>query len=216
MIAACNRCGRNPDTVRLVAVSKTVGADTIRQVIEAGAAILGESYIQEAREKHEILAGHPVSWHFIGHLQANKAKYAVKLFDLIHSVDSLRLAVELDHEARKIQKIQNVLIQINIGHEISKSGIELESAESLIRDISKLSGVSVNGLMVIPPFFADPGKVRPFFKKLRILRDSLQMKNISEIALNELSMGMTGDFETAIEEGATLVRIGTAIFGERN
>jgi PLP dependent protein len=211
----CIRCGRDSGAVRLVCVTKTMSAETVRLAIHAGAGLFGENYIQEARDKCGSLATFPVSWHFIGHLQTNKAKYAVKLFDLIHTVDSFRLATELDREARKIGKVQNILIQVNIGKEASKSGIAAESAETLIRSLSALSNLSVRGLMVIPPFFDEPERVRPYFSGLRELRDSLKNLNISGIRLNELSMGMTGDFEAAIEEGATLVRIGTAIFGER-
>ena len=211
----CARMGRDPRTVRLVSVTKTMGPETVRLAIQAGAVLFGENYIQEAREKCEILAPYPVSWHFIGHLQSNKARYAVRLFDLIHSVDSLRLATELDREARKIGKVQKILIQINIGNEASKSGIAAESAETLMRSLSGFSNISVQGLMVIPPFFDEPERVRPYFRGLRELRDSLMKSAMGGISLDELSMGMTGDFEAAIEEGATLVRIGTAIFGER-
>lgn len=215
ILETCKRCGRDPGTVRLVAVSKTVPVETIQNAIEAGVGILGENYIQDAREKCRALADYPVFWHFIGHLQTNKAKYAVRLFELIHTVDSFRLAAELDREARKIEKVQKILIQINIGKETSKSGIDPESAESLVRSISNLTNLSVQGLMVIPPFFDEPEMVRPYFRELRNLRDFLQAEGISGVRMDELSMGMTGDFEAAIEEGATLVRIGTAIFGER-
>jgi pyridoxal phosphate enzyme (YggS family) len=212
----CVRCGRDAAAVRLVCVTKTMDVDTVRLAIQAGAGLFGENYIQEARDKCRMLAAYPVSWHFIGHLQSNKARYAVKLFDLIHTVDSLRLAAELDREARKIGKVQRVLIQVNIGKEAAKSGIDAESAGSLIRDIGSFSNLSVQGLMTIPPFFDEPERVRPFFRGLRELRDALNLSGIAGDCLHELSMGMTGDFEAAIEEGATLVRIGTAIFGERS
>ncbi|MFH0996723.1 MAG: YggS family pyridoxal phosphate-dependent enzyme [Pseudomonadota bacterium] len=211
----CIRCGRDPGAVRLVCVTKTMSAESVRLAIQAGAVLFGENYIQEARQKCETLATYPVSWHFIGHLQTNKARYAVKLFDLIHTVDSLRLAAELDREARKIGKVQKILIQVNIGKEASKSGVDAESAETLLQSLSVFPNISVRGLMVIPPFFDEPERVRPYFRGLCELRDSLDKPDISGIGLNELSMGMTGDFEAAIEEGATLVRIGTAIFGER-
>ncbi len=211
----CTRCGRDSNAVRMVAVTKTVSAETVRVAIQAGVVLFGENYIQEAREKCGMLAEYPVSWHFIGHLQTNKAKYAVKLFDLIHTVDSLRLATELDREARKIGKVQKILIQVNIGKEASKSGIDAESAEMLIRSLAAFPNLSVRGLMVIPPFFDEPERVRPHFRGLWELRDSLNKSGIAGVSLDELSMGMTGDFEAAIEEGATMVRIGTAIFGER-
>jgi pyridoxal phosphate enzyme (YggS family) len=212
---AANRCGRDPSTVRLVAVSKTVMIDRVKEAIEAGITVFGENYVQEAREKFNQLATYPVSWHFIGHLQSNKAKYAVRLFDLIHSVDSLKLAGELNKQAQKNAKIQNILIQINISKESSKSGADAETALDLLDKISRLENLSVKGLMTMPPFFDDPERARPYFSALRNLRDRIRQKTPPEIALDELSMGMTGDFEVAIEEGATLVRIGTAIFGER-
>ena len=208
--------GRDPETIRLVTVSKTVPADRVREAIEAGATILGENYIQEAREKINTLSSYPVSWHFIGHLQTNKAKYAVRLFDLIQTVDTLKLAHELNKQAKKINKIQQILIQVNIGLERTKSGVYAKDAQSLIKDISYLENLSVKGLMTIPPFFNSPKKVRPYFSALRNLRDQIKKENISNASMDELSMGMTGDFEVAIEEGATLVRIGTAIFGKRN
>jgi len=212
---AAVRCGRDPSAVRLVAVSKTVPVDRVKAAIEAGVTVLGENYIQEAREKFNRLATYPVSWHFIGHLQSNKAKYAVRLFDLIHSVDSLKLARELNKQAQKNAKTQNVLIQINISKESSKSGANTETVLDLINQVRHLESLSVKGFMTMPPFFNDPEKARPYFSALRNLRDRIRQAAAPEITLDELSMGMTGDFEVAIEEGATLVRIGTAIFGER-
>ncbi len=213
---AAETCGRDPHTVRLVAVSKTKPADSVLNAIEAGVTILGENYIQEAREKISTLASHPVSWHFIGHLQTNKAKYAVTLFDLIHSVDSLKLARQLDHEAKKVDKIQNILIQVNVGKEATKSGASSEDAVSLIGDISKLPNLSIRGLMTMPPFFDDPDRALPYFKELADLRHHIRSRNIPNVLMEELSMGMTGDFKAAIACGSTLVRIGTAIFGRRN
>jgi len=207
--------GRNPETVRLVAVSKTIPSETVKKAIDAGADILGENYIQEARNKFNDLSSYPVSWHFIGHLQTNKAKYAVRIFDLIHSVDSFKLAIELDKQGNKIDKIQNILIQVNVADESSKSGISVQDTLNLVKEISVLNNLAIKGLMTMPPFFNAPEKVRPFFKNLRNLRDQISKEAIPKVAMDELSMGMTGDFEVAIEEGATLVRIGTAIFGER-
>ena len=207
--------GRNPETVRLVAVSKTIPAETVKKAIDAGADILGENYIQEAKTKFKDLSSYPVSWHFIGHLQTNKAKYAVRIFDLIHSVDSIKLAIELDKQANKLGKIQHILIQINVADESSKSGISVQNTLNLVKEISVLKNLAIKGLMTMPPFFNAPEKVRPFFKNLRNLKDQLNKEAIHNVAMDELSMGMTGDFEVAIEEGATLVRIGTAIFGER-
>lgn len=212
---AANARGRDPEIIRLVAVSKTIPADMVKEAIEAGVKILGENYIQETRKKFDALSSYPVSWHFIGHLQTNKAKYAVRLFDLIHSVDSLKLAHELNKQAKKINKIQEILIQVNISMESTKAGVYEQDALSLIKDISHLENLSVKGLMTMPPFFNEPEKVRPYFSALRKLRDQIKKESIPNIAMDELSMGMTGDFEAAIDEGASLVRIGTAIFGER-
>ena len=212
---AAESCSRDADSVRLVAVSKTIPAGTVKAAIEAGVAILGENYMQEAREKFNTLVQYPVSWHFIGHLQSNKAKYAVKLFDLIHSVDSFKLALELDKQAKKVDKIQQILVQVNISAEDTKSGISADEAPGLISEISRLENLSIRGLMTMPPYFYQPEKVKPFFADLRELRDQIKAQALPNVSLEELSMGMTGDFEVAIEEGATLVRIGTAIFGER-
>ena len=212
---AAESCNRDADSVRLVAVSKTIAADTVKEAIEAGVTTLGENYIQEARDKFKALVQYAVSWHFIGHLQSNKAKYAVRLFDLIHSVDSLKLARELDKQAGKLDKIQQILVQVNISAEDTKSGISTDEAPRLIAEISRLKNLAVKGLMTMPPYFYQPEKVQPFFAALRNLRDQMREQALPNVSLDELSMGMTGDFEVAIKEGATLVRIGTAIFGER-
>ena len=190
-------------------------AAVVKEAIEAGVTDLGENYIQEAREKVNALATSQVNWHFIGHLQSNKAKYAVRLFDLIHSVDSLKLAQELNKHAQKNDKIQSILVQVNVAKEESKSGVYVENTIELMKNIGQLRHISVKGLMTMPPYFNAPEQVRPFFAALRKLRDQIKAEDIPTIAMDELSMGMTGDFEAAIEEGATMVRIGTAIFGER-
>jgi pyridoxal phosphate enzyme (YggS family) len=212
---AAIRCGRDPESVRLVAVSKTMDADRVAQAIDAGAAILGENYIQEARDKFNALYDRPVRWHFIGHLQSNKAKYAVRMFDLIHSVDSFKLAGALDKEARKNDKVQDILVQVNISREETKSGIEETEAVDLVTRVNGLKNVQIKGLMTMPPFFDQPEKARPYFRRLARLRERIISSGIPGAGMEELSMGMTGDFEVAIEEGATLVRIGTAIFGAR-
>jgi pyridoxal phosphate enzyme (YggS family) len=211
--AAASGCGRSPEEIRLVAVGKTQPVERIRQVIAAGADIIGENYIQEAREKFERLHQVTVQWHFIGHLQRNKVKYAVRMFDLIHTVDSLRLARELDEQARKIDKVQPILVQINNSGEQTKYGIEEAKASALVQDILDLRHLRLLGLMTMPPYFNAPEKARSYFASLRKLRDRLVEQ--FNVPLAELSMGMTGDFEVAIEEGATLVRIGTALFGDR-
>ena len=212
---AADACQRPLAAIRLVAVSKTMPAAVVKEALEAGVTDLGENYIQEAKDKINELATYPATWHFIGHLQSNKAKYAVRLFDLIHSVDSLKLAQELDKYAKKIDKTQAILIQVNVAKEDSKSGIYIEDTVQLLRDVSQLKNLSVKGLMTLPPYFNAPEKVRPFFAALRKLRDQIRKEANPNISMEELSMGMTGDFEAAIEEGATMVRIGTAIFGDR-
>jgi hypothetical protein len=212
---AALRSGRDPAGIRLVAVSKTVAAENIQGAIAAGITILGENYVQEARDKIARVE-RQVAWHFIGHLQSNKAKYAVDLFSMVHSVDRLSLAEALDQEAHKQGKILPVLIQVNISGEESKSGINPQGALQLLERIAGLQHLSVQGLMTMPPWFDDPEDARPYFISLRKLRDELVSKKIPGVSLPELSMGMSGDFEVAIEEGATLVRIGTAIFGPRN
>ena len=212
---AAERSGREPSGVRMVAVSKTQPAETVRKATEAGIRLLGENYIQEAQDKVSALSGLDLTWHFIGHLQSNKAKIAVRLFDLIHSVDSVKLARELNKQAAKIHKIQPILVQVNIGQEASKSGMPAHSAIDLVRQMSTLDHIRIQGLMTIPPFFDSPERVRPFFAALRQLRNDIAAETIPGVSMAELSMGMTGDFEAAIEEGATLVRIGTALFGPR-
>jgi PLP dependent protein len=208
-------CGRDPQSVRLVAVSKTVDAQRVAEAIIAGVTIVGENYIQEARDKFNALIDRPVEWHFIGHLQSNKAKYAVRMFDLIHSVDSLKLAIALDQAAKKNGKQQDVLIQVNISGEESKSGTTQNNAVDLIQEAGRLEHICIRGLMTMPPYYDEPELARPFFHQLARLRERIADQHIPGVTMDELSMGMTGDFEVAVEEGATLVRIGTAIFGSR-
>ena len=210
---AAQACGRDPESVRLVAATKSQPAALVRQALEAGVAIVGENYIQEAQTKFEILSDPFIRWHLIGRLQSNKSKYAVRMFDLIHSVDSVKLAAELDKQARKAGKTQPILIQVNISRESSKAGIGQEQTLDLFRTIAGFSNIRVQGLMTMPPFFDAPERARPYFAALRRLRD--EVRHALGIPLDDLSMGMTGDFEVAIQEGATLVRIGTAIFGDR-
>jgi len=213
---AAEACGRSADEIQLVAVSKTKPVENVREALEAGQELFGENYIQESREKVNELAATRARWHFIGHLQSNKAKYAVRLFDLVHSVDSAKLARELNKQAAKIGKVQPVLVQVNISGEASKSGTARDEAVDLVTEISSLDNLALQGLMTMPPFFDDPERARPYFKALRELRDHIRALAIPKVAMDHLSMGMTGDFEAAIAEGATLVRVGTAIFGERS
>jgi hypothetical protein len=210
--AAAQRSRRDPAAVRLVAVSKTVDLERIRAAIDAGQDLFGENYLQEAREKIAVL-GKAVSWHLVGSLQSNKARGAVELFDLIHAVDRLKLAQALDAAAARLGKVQDVLIQVNQAGEATKSGVEPEAAPALIQEVARLPHLRILGLMTMPPWFPDPEAARPYFRALRILRDHL--RGLTGLPLTELSMGMSGDFAVAVEEGATLVRVGTAIFGSR-
>jgi pyridoxal phosphate enzyme (YggS family) len=203
---ACERAGRSPDDVLLVAVSKTVEAERIRLALAAGVPALGENRVQEAREKIETL-GHPVPWHLIGSLQTNKAKEAARLFDWIQSVDRVELARELSRRAHALDRTLDILIQVNLGEEPQKAGVAPGELKALLDTTSGLESLRIRGLMAIPPAVETADAARPFFRRLRELRDGA--------GLEHLSMGMSGDFEVAIEEGATLVRVGTAVFGPR-
>lgn len=210
------RSGRDPENIKLIAVTKTVNTDVIKEAINIGLRIFGENRVQEARKKIEELTSQfkdsKIQWHLIGTLQKNKAKYAVHLFDLIHTVESVELAQELDKQAGKINKIQRILVQVKLSQEPTKHGILEEQLFTLIEKIKELKNLKLEGLMTMPPYFDDPEESRPYFSRLRELRDEVQKRGF---VLPELSMGMSNDFEIAIEEGATMVRIGTALFGER-
>jgi len=203
---ACARAGRSPDDVLLIAVSKTMDVERVRLAIAAGVAALGENRVQEAKEKIEAL-GRPVPWHLIGSLQTNKARDAARLFDWIHSVDRLELAQELSRRAHSVERTLNVLLQVNLGDEPQKGGVAPAELKRLHEVVAALPNLKVRGLMAIPPATLEPEQARPFFRQLRELRDQL--------GLEHCSMGMSADFEVAIEEGATMVRVGTAIFGPR-
>jgi hypothetical protein len=200
---ACARAGRSPDDVLLIAVSKTMNVERVRLAIAAGVAALGENRVQEAKEKIEAL-GRPVPWHLIGSLQTNKARDAARLFDWIHSVDRLELAQEL---SRRAERVLNILLQVNLGDEPQKGGVAPAELKRLHELVAALPNLKVRGLMAIPPATLQPEQARPFFRQLRELREQL--------GLEHCSMGMSADFEVAIEEGATMVRVGTAIFGPR-
>jgi hypothetical protein len=214
MAEAAIRAGRDPQAVELVAVSKTVGIPLIREGIEAGIAILGENRVQEAEGKIFEL-GRPVKWHLVGHLQSNKAKLAVSLFDLIHSLDSLHLAEAIQRHAVAQGKTIPVLVEVNLAQEGSKAGVSVKEVPNLLRSVSLMSCLRVLGLMAVPPFLEEADQVRAYFRRLRQLAEEIAAMRIDNIEMIHLSMGMSHDFETAIEEGATLVRIGTAIFGPR-
>jgi len=212
--AAAARSRRDPDSIKLLAVTKTVSPLYIGKAIDSGISMFGENYVQEAKEKVAAI-GKSVQWHMIGHLQTNKAKYAVQLFDYIHSVDRVDLARELDKKACLTGHKINILIEVNVSGEKTKNGITADTAITLIKDVSRLDNLSVRGLMTMAPYSANPEDSRPYFTGLRNLRDDIIRAGITGIQMEELSIGMTDDFEVAIEEGATIVRIGRAIFGER-
>lgn len=213
MERAAAKVGRDLAEIRLVAVTKTVPMERVKEAIAWGATVFGENYVQEARHKIEEIGQTGIEWHFIGHLQTNKAKYAVRLFNLIHSVDSIKVAQALDTRATVEGKVMDCLIEVNISHEESKFGITSEYTLTLAQEMTKLKHISLKGLMTMPPYFDDPESSRPYFIALRQLKEAIERENIP---LSELSMGMTTDFETAIEEGATIIRVGRAIFGERS
>jgi pyridoxal phosphate enzyme (YggS family) len=215
MAAACRRSGRSIDDVKLVAITKTVPPDRVQQAWEAGIRDFGENRVQEAREKIASLAGLPATWHLVGHLQTNKAKAALELFEWIHSIDSLRLAQRLERLARDEGKRLRVLLEVNLGGEPTKSGVSEAALTELVTQIAQLRTLDLCGLMTIPPFFASPEDVRPCFRRLRHLAAEINSRQLPNVRLTQLSMGMSHDFEVAIEEGATMVRIGTAIFGSR-
>jgi len=211
---AASRSGRAASDVRLMAVTKTVDDERIMEAIAAGVDMIGESYVQEAKRKIEKM-GRRLEWHMIGYLQGNKAKYAVRLFDMIHSVDRIELARDLDRRAKAVGNVMKILIEVNISGEGTKSGVPYRDAMQLIRDVASLDNLSVQGLMTMPPWFDDPADARPYFVALRELRDRVIDENLNRIEMRELSMGMSGDYEVAVEEGATIVRVGRTIFGER-
>lgn len=208
--AAAKNAGRDPSSVALVAVSKTVDVGRIREAIEAGVDILGENRVQEAREKVPAI-GRKVQWHLIGNLQRNKVKYIFDLFDMVQSADSFELALEISERGKRLGKSMDILLEVNLGGEGTKIGVEPEKAPGLVERISSLDFVRLKGLMTMPPLSADPEDSRPYFVQLRKLRDRIW----GEKSEADLSMGMSTDYWVAIEEGATIVRIGTAIFGRR-
>lgn len=205
MVSACKKSGRPPEGVGLVCVTKTVSVDDIVKVLGSGVNILGENRVRDALIKYAAI-GDRAEWHLIGHLQTNKVRDAVKIFSLVHSVDSLRLVKEIDKEAAKIGKVQDVLIQVNTSGEASKFGIRPDEAAGFIKASALYRNINIKGLMTIAPEVDDPETVRPYFRALRELRDKINERLL-------LSMGMTNDFEVAIEEGSNMVRVGRAIFG---
>jgi PLP dependent protein len=216
MAIAAASCGRSPDEILLLAISKTFPTEAITQAAEAGLRHFGENRVQEAEAKilhfRELLK---LEWHLVGHLQSNKAKRAVELFDVIHSLDSTRLADKLDQASGELGKSLSVLLQVDLGKEETKFGADVNQVREIVEMASRLKNICLNGLMTIPPFFEYPEESRPFFAKLREIRDMLESEQPGCLGQKHLSMGMSHDFEVAIQEGATIVRIGTAIFGSR-
>ncbi|MFH1079212.1 MAG: YggS family pyridoxal phosphate-dependent enzyme [Pseudomonadota bacterium] len=212
--AAARTSGRAASAVRLMAVTKTVDDRRIMQAIDAGVDMIGENYVQEARRKIELM-GKSVEWHLIGHLQTNKTRYAVRLFDMIHSLDRIELARELDRRSRMAGVVTKVLIEVNISGEETKRGVLHRDVLPLIREASALENLSVQGLMTMPPWFDNPQEARPFFAALREIGERVATEGLPRVEMRELSMGMSQDYEVAVEEGATIVRIGRSIFGER-
>lgn len=212
---AAKKAGRNENEITLVAVSKTKPVKAIEQAIAAGQTVFGENYVQEASAKIPEITDPQVRWHFIGHLQTNKARLVAEPYHMVQTVHSAKLAGELGKRALAANKVLPVLLEVNVSGEQSKSGVAPESAAELIRRVAAVEGLSLRGLMTMPPFLPAE-QARPYFIALRKLRDELAKNLPAGVSLDELSMGMSGDFEVAIEEGATLVRVGTSIFGERN
>ena len=215
IIKSCEKVGRDPKEVTLIAVSKTKPYTAIEEALPSGVLDYGENKVQELTEKYEILPK-DIRWHMIGHLQRNKVKYLVGKVELIHSVDSLRLANQIETEFAKKNEIANILIEVNMANEESKFGITSETTEQLVREISKLEHIRIKGLMTIAPYTDNPETNRVYFRNMKKLSVDIEEKNIDNVSMNVLSMGMTGDYQVAIEEGATMVRVGTGIFGERN
>ena len=212
---ACARSGRAREEVTLIAVSKYKPVEMIRELMAIGVRDFGENHAQELVSKTEEIT-EPLNWHFIGNLQRNKVKYIVGKVELIHSVDTYRLAEEINIQAKKQNVIVPILVEVNIAHEESKFGISAEDAILLVEEISKLENIRIKGLMTIAPYVENPEDNRLYFRKIKQLSVDITNKNIDNVSMEILSMGMTGDYEVAIEEGATMVRVGTGIFGARN
>ena len=214
--AAARRCGRQPEEITLVAVGKNFPADFLSAAIKAGQCHFGENRVQEAESKIPQFRSTPnLTWHMIGHLQSNKARRAAELFDVIQTVDSVKLARKLGEACADLGKNLSVLIQVDLGQEETKFGADRSQAAAIVEEIVRRGGLRLDGLMTIPPFFEDPERTRPYFAGLREMMQSLEMEQPGCLGAKHLSMGMSHDFEVAVQEGATLVRIGTAIFGER-
>ncbi len=212
---ACNNCGRDPDSVKLIAVSKMKPSEMIMEAYDHGCRSFGENYVQELLQKSDELPP-DIEWHMIGHLQRNKVKYVVGRVALIHSVDTLRLAKEINDRSAVKGITSEILAEVNVAGEEKKYGFDTDSVMGFVQEVSSLKNIVLNGLMTSAPYVTDPEENRRFFKILRELSVDIDKKNIDNVKMRELSMGMTGDYKVAIEEGATMVRVGTAIFGARD
>jgi len=212
---AASDSNRDPKDIRLIAVTKTVDIDTIKRAIGYGITDIGENKVQELTRKYESI-GSVVRWHLIGHLQRNKVKYIVDKVDLIHSLDSFKLAEEIHQRAKEIDRVIDCLLQVNVSGEETKYGIDPESAKEVLKEISSLTNVKVTGLMTMAPYVENQEEARIYFKKLKDLSDEISEMGIENVEMKHLSMGMSNDFEVAVEEGASLIRVGSSIFGERD
>jgi len=211
---ACARSNRNPNDVKLIAVSKTKPIELLKEALDCQIIDFGENKVQELCDKHEFLPKN-INWHFIGHLQRNKVKYIVGKVALIHSMDSVRLARQIELESAKLNIVTNILVQVNVSNEDTKFGIHIDETEDFIKELSKFPHIQVKGLMTIAPYTNNAESNRKYFAELYKVYVDINSKNIDNVTMNMLSMGMTGDYEVAIEEGSTMVRVGTGIFGER-
>ncbi|HET6272348.1 MAG TPA: YggS family pyridoxal phosphate-dependent enzyme [Bacteroidota bacterium] len=212
---ACLKAGRDPAAVTLLAVSKTFPATAVKEAVDAGVLDIGENYVQEMLKKREDLQDSSIRWHFIGHLQSNKVKYLSDWVFLIHAVDNATLAGEINKRGVQFGRFVDILVEVNTTDESSKFGVHPQETVEFIQSLSSLDHIKIKGLMTIGPFLPDPEGSRPMFRQLRMLKEEISLLNLPNVEMEHLSMGMTGDFEVAIDEGATIIRIGTAIFGSR-
>jgi PLP dependent protein len=211
----CQKCGRRSEDVQLIAVSKTFPATAIHEAIGAGHIDFGENYVQELQEKRQALVNQALHWHFIGHLQSNKVKYIAEYVYLIHSVDDLSLGKEIDKRAERYKRVQDILVEVHTTDEATKYGVPPEKTVVLVKDLSRFQNLRISGLMTMGPFSDNPQDSRRSFRQVAELKQEIESLGIENVHMQHLSMGMTHDFEVAIEEGSTIVRIGTAIFGRR-
>lgn len=212
---AAVKASRNPKDIQLIAVTKTVDVDVIKKAIEFGITDVGENKVQELTRKYEEI-GSVVKWHLIGHLQRNKVKYIIDKVDLIHSLDSYRLAEEIDKKAREIDRVIECLLQVNVSGEETKYGVDTEGAKKLIKEVSMLKNIKIVGLMTMAPYVENQEETRQYFRDLKLLSEEISEMNLENVEMKHLSMGMSNDFDIAVEEGATLIRVGSSIFGERD